>query len=145
MTPLQRKFQDWLKAFCGTCVAHGGTQVGFGCVEVFEFQTNYGILSASVHESDYRGQKKFGIVSIYLRFRTHDTGRVNDTLFGRDFNGWSGKWNITQSCGDLDEARRLALRELATRLTHVGCVPKPDDENAQGILRALTTNQPKEI
>ena len=83
--------------------------------------TDRGVIYVSVHESDFESQIKRGFVSIYLRFKTFSTGKVYDSLFARDFNGYSGKWNITISGdrGRISEIRRLALDELCKRLDHV--------------------------
>lgn len=119
MTPHQKSFRKWLAGFRETCIALGGVADPHEPLR-FTFQTpEHGVLNASVHESDYESQKKRGFVEIFLAFETYDTGKVHDTLFGRDFNGYSGKWNITLSGGSLDATRALALRELEMRLDHV--------------------------
>lgn len=52
---------------------------------------------------------------IALRFVIYSTGIVYDSLFGRNFNGYSGKWNILLS-GDIYEVRKNSLQELERRL-----------------------------
>lgn len=120
MSPHQKAFAAWTASFCALCQSHGGEPFKDGCSGVcFKIPTDLGILRASIHDSDYDSQKKRGFVQIYLRFETYDTGKVNDTLFARDFNGYSGKWNITESGGDLKGVRDEALRELEMRLNHL--------------------------
>lgn len=118
MTPHQKSFAAWLKDFRQVCLDFGGVETE---PLRFEIATDLGKLFASVHESDYESQKRRGFVQIYLRFETHTGGKVYDTLGGRDFNGYSGKWNIhvSGSTDRLQDVRAEALRQLRESLEFV--------------------------
>lgn len=119
MTKHQKAFAQWLNDFKESCKAHGSiaAEDWQGCWFAV-FKTPVGDLRASIHESDYDGQMKRGFVQIYLRFKDYDTGKCYDTLGGFDFNGYSGKWNITLSGGkeDVERTRQCALAEFERRL-----------------------------
>lgn len=124
-TPLQRSFASWLTRFDTICLAYGGVRDSKWGEHSFLIETpSYGQLRASVHASDYNGQKKRGFVQIYLMFATFDTGKIYDRLGGADFNGCSGKWNISLSGTELDRTRDMAIHELTRRLEFCGAKVK---------------------
>lgn len=84
------------------CLFFGGIKDKF---DHFIIQTdNYGQLSVKPFDN-----------WIALKFLTYSTGKVYDSFLVRDFNGYSGKWNIL-CAGNVFEQREGGLRELELRL-----------------------------
>lgn len=120
-TPLQASFQSWLTRFDTLCLAYGGVRDSKWGEHSFLIETPlYGQLRASVHESDYDGQKKRGLVSIYMRFSDPLRAYHSIPAPWGEFNKFSGKWNIHIVGPDLTQVRHMAIHELMRRLEFCG-------------------------
>lgn len=125
LTKQQKAFSTFTAEFAALCRKYGGIfneqLAPSGPDTAFIIPTVYGPLRASIHAPYYAGESRRGskIESVYLRFETKTGGKVYDSLFGKDFNGWSGKWNITFEAATTNDARMLCLAELETRLNRL--------------------------
>ena len=65
---------------------------------------------------------------IALRFEEFSTRKVYDFLFGSDFNGYSGKWNILLTGATKSELRHAMLVELDRRFKAINIKVKESQQ-----------------